>query len=251
MTTEKMTRLEKIALTSAVSGAVFNVFLYGIGVNLSQAQTGTLFIVRACAAVLQAAAFDLVAIATVMGMRHGRRSAWSLVTALMAALVSAFIALDVAGVWAQPWLHAANALIVLAFTMHLLTPTKLDADERQTMARLMADLADERHVVAELQNALADEQRMMAELQNALADERHSVAGLQRDLAAERRELAVRPPAIEVEVVYVAKHRLTWQQMEIAAHAFRQLESISQTTIRRRVAALFAPVADSEVLDVQ
>jgi hypothetical protein len=120
--TDKMTRLEKIALTSAVSGAVFNVFLFGVGATLADAESGLLLYVRALAAVVQAAAFDLVAIATVMGMRHGRRSHWSLMTAASAALVSALIALDVAGVWSQPWLHAANALIVLAFTLHLLTP---------------------------------------------------------------------------------------------------------------------------------
>lgn len=225
-----MTRLEKIALTSAVSGAVFNVFLYGIGATLADASNGMLFAVRVGAAILQAAAFDLVAIATVMGMRRGQRSNWSLLTAGASAFVSALIALDVAGVFAQPWLHAANALIVLAFTLHLLTPPALDADERQRLARLVVELAAARQDMADRDNALA-----------ARADE---VADIRRQAAGLRRELAARPAPETIEVIYVAKHRLTWQQMELIAAELRQLDSVSQTTIRRRVAALAGPVTE-------
>ena len=228
MTDKHMSRLEKLALTSAVSGAVFNVFLFGIGATLDTASTGPLFLARAVAAVLQAAAFDLVAIATVMGMRGGRRSIWSLLTATTAALVSMLIALDVAGVWAQPWLHAANALIVLTFTLHLLTPPKLDADERHRLARLGSDLAEARQVMADRETELATTRQL-------LADER-------RRVTEARRELANRPPPEVVELVYVAKFRLTWQQLEQAVAAMRQLESVSLTTIRRQVAALAAPI---------
>ena len=156
----KMTRLDKIALTSAVSGAVFNVFLFGIGATLDQAHAGPLFYLRALAAVLQAAAFDLVAIATVSGMYHGRRSAWSMLTAVTAALVSILIALDVAGVWSQPWLHAANALIVLVFTLHLLAPAKTDRVRqiRAVVRRLCVVVRQERattdHIAAQLRQAL-------------------------------------------------------------------------------------------------
>lgn len=226
-----MSRLEKIALTSAVSGAVFNVFLFGIGATLATASAGPLFYVRALAAVLQAAAFDLVAIATVMGMRSGRRSAWSLLTAVMAALVSMLIALDVAGVWAQPWLHAANALIVLTFTLHLLAPPKLDADERQMLTRLGNELADR-------DNELAGVWQLVAERDSELAAARQAVAEEQRRAADVRRELAARPAPETIEVVYVAAARLTWRQMEMLAVDFRQLETISQSTIRRRVAAM-------------
>lgn len=213
-----MTRLDKIALTSAVSGAVFNVFLFGIGATLAEAVQGSpLFYWRVIAAVLQAAAFDLVAIATVSGMYHGRRSAWSMLTAVTAAAVSILIALDVAGVWTQPWLHAANALIVLVFTLHLLAPRKLDADERERLARLDKEAADL--------------WQMVAERDSALTSERQTVAALRRDLAS-------RPPPETIEVVYVAAARLTWRQMEQLATDLRQLDSISQSTIRRRVAAL-------------
>ena len=149
---DKMTRLEKVAITSAVSGAVFNVFLFGIGATLATATNGPLLYVRVGAAILQAAAFDLVAIATVMGMRNGRRSRWSMATAIASALVSAAIALDVAGVMAMPWLHAANALIVLAFTMHLLAPPKEGRAPqlRRLVRRLCAILRRERATADQL-----------------------------------------------------------------------------------------------------
>ena len=163
-----MTRLEKIALTSAAAGAIFNVFLFGIGSTLADATTGPLFYARAVAAVLQAAAFDLVAIATVSGMYRGRRSHWSMLTAVTAAAVSILIALDVAGVWHQPWLHAANALIVLVFTLHLLAPAKSSRarEYRATVRRLCAIVRQERatadHLAARLRQLEAEPRRIEA-----------------------------------------------------------------------------------------
>lgn len=165
---DKMSKLEKAALSSAVSGAVFNVFLYGIGATLASAGQGTpLFIVRIIAAILQAAAFDLVAIATVMGMRHGRRGRWSMITAFASALVSAAIALDVAGVVAMPWLHAANALIVLAFTLHLLTPpTEKRAPQlRRLVRRLCATVRHERTTADQLAAQLRHAHEQVRQLQ--------------------------------------------------------------------------------------
>ncbi len=162
--TDKMSRLEKIALTSAVSGAVFNVFLFGVGATLADAQGDTpLFYIRAGAAVLQAAAFDLVAIATVMGRQHGRWNGWSKGTAIFSALVSALIALDVASVISAPWLHAANAMIVLSFTLHLLAPRRAIpaprvSQLRRLVRRLCADVRRERatsdHLAVQLRQAL-------------------------------------------------------------------------------------------------
>lgn len=206
----KMTWLEKIALTSAVSGAVFNVFLYGIGASLATAQTGTLFYVRVAAAILQAAAFDLVAIATVMGRQHGRWNRWSWVTAMFSALVSAAIALDVAGVLAQPWLHAANALIVLAFTLHLLAPQRAmpaprSRQLRRLVRRLCAALRRERATV----DSLAAQLRQAGERMRQLEDTtRHSET---------------------IEVVMVA-------QREISVRQLARVLELPESTVRRKVA---------------
>lgn len=204
---DKMTRLDKIALTSAVSGAVFNVFLFGIGATLAEAVQGSpLFYWRVIAAILQAAAFDLVAIATVSGMYRGKRSAWSMLTAVTAAGVSILIALDVAGVWSQPWLHAANALIVLVFTLHLLAPrTSSRANQlRATVRRLCATVRHER----------ATTDQLAVQLRQALE---------------QVRQLEQRPRQIErQEVIVIGEKQYSLRQLSATL-------DIPATTLRRRL----------------
>lgn len=205
----KMTWLEKIALSSAVSGAVFNVFLYGIGATLATAHDGPLFYARILAAILQAAAFDLVAIATVMGRQHGRWNNWSWVTAIASALVSALIALDVAGVLAQPWLHAANALIVLAFTLHLLAPPRAVPEPRARQLRRLV-------------------RRLCAEVRR----ERTTSDGLARQLRQAHEELKARPRQLEAQEVIIISER---------QYSLRQIAQITDTpltTLRRKVAQI-------------
>jgi hypothetical protein len=208
--TDKMSKLEKLALSSAVSGAVFNVFLYGIGATLASAGQGTpLFAVRVGAAILQAAAFDLVAIATVMGMRHGRRGRWSMITAFASALVSAAIALDVAGVLAMPWLHAANALIVLAFTLHLLTPPK---ERRAPQLRRLV-----RRLCATVRHERATADQLAAQL---------------RHTHEQVRQLEARPrQSGPTEVIVIGEKQYSVRQIA-------RITSTAPTTLRRQLALL-------------
>lgn len=229
---DTMGRLEKVAITSAVSGAVFNVFLYGVGATLADAKgaENPLLYIRIVAALLQAAAFDLVAISTVMGMRDGRRGRWSWATAIASAVVSALIALDVAGVWSQPWLHAANSLIILAFTFHLMTPRKVyearAAQLRRLVRRLTAVLRRERQTYATY--VAASEQTVTAL--------RQSVAGLEQALTEARQELASRPPPRTEEVIIVASFRLSWAQLMTLIDVAVRNGGLSQSTVRRQVA---------------
>ena len=85
-------------------------------------------------------------------------------------------------------------------------------------------VADARHDLAGVRQVLAERDIVLAATRQALADT--------------KRTLAERPAPETVEVVIVAKHRLTWPQLERAVAELRQLDSISQTTIRRHVAAL-------------
>jgi pimeloyl-ACP methyl ester carboxylesterase len=229
---DKMKGLEKLALTSAVSGAVFNVFLYGIGATLDNATDGWLFYARVIAAILQAAAFDLVAIATVMGMRQGRRGKWSMATAVASALVSAAIALDVAGVLAMPWLHAANALIVLAFTLHLLTPRK------------STRTSELRRLVGRLVTATRQARQERDSVRQALTGRDSLVASLQAELTAARHELTRRPPPVTVEVVRVARFELTWDEIEVALTELKRRNAFSLSSFRREVARLAAPMTE-------
>jgi hypothetical protein len=205
---DKMGKLEKLALTSAVSGAVFNVFLFGIGATLAKASEGTnLYAVRIVAAILQAAAFDLVAIATVMGMRSGRRGPWSMGTAVASALVSAAIALDVAGVLSMPWLHAANALIVLAFTLHLLTPPK---QRRAPQLRRLV-----RHLCAVLRQERATADQLAVQL---------------RHMHERVRQLEAQPRQIEPqEVIIIGETKYSMRRIA-------QITGTAPTTLRRLLA---------------
>lgn len=207
----RMTRLDKIALTSAVSGAVFNVFLYGVGATLADARMGwdLLFILRAIAAVMQAAAFDLVAIATVMGMYRGQRSHWSMGTAITAAAVSILIALDVAGVWSQPWLHAANPLIVLTFTLHLLAPPKSNrARQLRTIVRRLCTVVRQERTTTD---------QIAQQLRQAL----------------ERvRQLEQAPRQIETQEVIVIGER------QFSARHIAKITSTPLTTLRRQLAQI-------------
>lgn len=203
----RMTRLDKIALSAAVSGAVFNVFLYGIGATLKDAQSGSdLYTLRAIAAVLQASAFDLVAIATVMGMYRGQHSRWSMGTAITAAAVSILIALDVAGVWPQPWLHAANPLIVLTFTLHLLAPPKSTRVRqlRAIVRRLCAIVRHERTTTDHLASQLRQAGERMRQLEQAA---RH---------------------AEPIEVIVIGERQYSLRQIA-------QLTETPLTTLRRRL----------------
>ncbi len=90
-----------------------------------------------------------------------------------------------------------------------------------------------------LRQGAADARKALAESDMLLTAERRNVGAL-------RRELADRPAPETIEVVYVAKHRLTWDRLETAVLEMRQADSISQSTIRRRVAALAMPVIEGE-----
>lgn len=211
---DRMTLLEKAALTSAVSGAVFNVFLFGVGATLDDATSGWLWIARLCAAVLQAAAFDLVAIATVVGMRHGRRSSWSFGTAVSAASVSALIALDVSGVWRQPWLHAAYALIVLAFMFHLLAPQREQVARPRQLRRLV------RRLCAEVRRERATTDQLAAQLRQAMD---------------QVRQLEQRAGETEIVEMAVINDR------PVSLRQLAEVTGTPLTTLRRRLAQLPAP----------
>ncbi len=87
--------------------------------------------------------------------------------------------------------------------------------------------------VAARDTSLADLRRMLAERESTLTLTR-------QELAATQHTLTERPAPETVEVIVVAKHRLTWQQLERAVTELRQMDGVSQTTIRRHVAALAA-----------
>lgn len=68
-----------------------------------------------------AVSLDGVLIATIAGMRHGRRGLWSVVTIIGAAAFSAAIAYATHGGWLNdaPYLHTAQAAVLMLYNLHL------------------------------------------------------------------------------------------------------------------------------------
>lgn len=77
-------------------------------------------------AVSSALSLDGVLIATIAGVRHGRKSLWSYATIAGAGLFSALIAYAVhAGQLQQwSWLHVAQAIVLVLYNLHLSQPRK-------------------------------------------------------------------------------------------------------------------------------
>lgn len=256
----QMTILEKTALISASVGAVFYVGLHSAGATLADATEGPLYVIRVIASVVQAGSFDLVAIATVIGMRAGRRSYWSHLTAWSAAIISAVIALDVSGYGPFAWLHSANALIVLFFMLHLASPIQRSEVARQLrrfrrMARLVRDSRQVRTLttrISELSASwqAADQARQLADqlrqaLTAELTAERAARQGAEALIAELQQALEARPEPAEVEAIIVAAYRLTWEQLEQLVQALVDSGAVSQSTIRRRVRQLAAPAGET------
>jgi hypothetical protein len=122
--TPKLTLLDKAALFTTGAGAAFKVLIWALGVSLAAdaAAAPWLPLVRAGFAVLSFVAFDLVLGSVVLDARsHGMR--WPGVLAVVgAAVTSALIALDVSGVAVMQWLHAAPAVNLLLYALHLMWP---------------------------------------------------------------------------------------------------------------------------------
>lgn len=69
-------------------------------------------------------AIDGAMIATVMGMRAGRRSRWSVAAIIVTAAFGAAVALDLYGAFStgSAWLHAGFALTIVCYLMHAAAP---------------------------------------------------------------------------------------------------------------------------------
>ena len=121
---DTLTAWEKAALITTGAASAYNVLLWALGATLTDAAPGLtpLGVARVAFAVLSFVSFDLVVIVTVQAMRAGRRGLWSEASAAAAAFAAALVALEVAGVVAWLWLHAAPAVVLYAFMRHLSQP---------------------------------------------------------------------------------------------------------------------------------
>lgn len=116
-----ISNLDKAALITTGAAAAFKVLLWSLSLSLTSSDPAV-GVLRVVFAVLSFVAFDLVLYAVVVDQRRYGRSGWSLLAAAGAAVVSALIALDVARVWPLDGLHAAPAIMLLLFVLHLVLP---------------------------------------------------------------------------------------------------------------------------------
>lgn len=114
--------LDKSALFTTGAGAAGKVLLWGLGVALVGAQPEWATAILWVFAGLSFVAFDLVLGSIVVdARRYGLR--WTgLLAVAGAAVMSALIALEVAGVVTWPALHAAPAVTLLLYALHLMWP---------------------------------------------------------------------------------------------------------------------------------
>jgi hypothetical protein len=152
-----ITKLEKAALITTGAAAAYKTLLWSLEARVDSTDPAIAWL-RIIFAALSFVAFDLVITAVVF-----RGWSWSGAIALVvAAIVSAAIGLDVAAVWTMPALHAAPAVTLAAFGVHLMWSRRID------LARIAADAADAAR--APLETALAAERAARAAAEQALRD---------------------------------------------------------------------------------
>src|SRR5436190_14836976 len=117
----KITTLEKAALITTGAAAAYKTLLWSLEATIDSTEPW-IFWLRIIFAGLSFVAFDLVITSVVF-----RGWSWSGVGALIAAgAVSAAIGLDVARVVTMPALHAAPAIVLIAFGAHLMWSRRID-----------------------------------------------------------------------------------------------------------------------------
>lgn len=137
---------------------------------------------------------------------------------------------------------ASLPLVVVAMSHAAAERLALVAKRGTHAMRIRAVFARLRRRLTILWQRVATAEQTLAATRQALAARDKELAGIRDALSATQQELTRRPPPEEIDVVYVARYRLTWQQLE---HAVRQLateDGLSLTTIRRRVADVGSPI---------
>ena len=253
MNQDRLTGWEKAALLSTGAASAFNVLLWALSATLADAAPAwsALGGLRVTFAVVSFLSLDLVVVVVVMAFRAGRRGFWSEVAAGSAALFAGFIALEVAGVVAWPWLHLGPALVLYAFMRHLATPPG------PTVAQVRAELdqliheADQGRASAEVEAgraweaaeaARAEVARLKASMDHAAAQWLAATQETDRlrfdadDLRAELARLRDAPPALADQLDSDVVLAVAGRSYSLAQLA--QALDMSKTTMGRRLAVL-------------
>lgn len=214
-----LTALDKAALVTLAAGVAFKLLLHNVGATLETDAwwfDGLRWFFGAIAFV----AFDLVVLAVIIDGRRNPPDLRSYLALGGATLAAALIGLDVAGVWRQPWMQAAQAVLMLLFGVHLMRP-RVYEHLRSECARLTAECAE---LVARVQ-AAHDERTQAAQRADLAEGECARLRTLASDAAqradlteSECAELARQAAQMEAEC---ARQRTRAEQAEQAAAQLR------------------------------
>ena len=224
---DRLSRLEKSTLLALGAGNAFNILLFAMGLTLSDATGGLWLWVRGAFAVVQFVAFDLTVVATVQAMRDGRRSRWAGLTVAVAALAAILIALDVS-TWRMPFVHAAYAVVLPLFMLHLAAVRQGVTHELQGVARRASAAEQE---VAELRQALINRQQEVAQAQQMALRLRQEHDQQIITLRQQLTHAAHQALTDDATTITVAGRRYTTRQIAT-------IFEISESSVRRKLAQI-------------
>lgn len=248
--TDKLHLWEKWPIGAVFTAQGLYVFAWYVGKQMPAEVTAFLpwlYVVGGVAAWL---AIDGSMIATVMGMRAGRRSVWSVAAIVITAAFGAGLALDLYSALptdaesGAAWLHAGFALTIVCYLMHLAAPKSGErvADLKTAVAQLTADVAHAAQQVAQADARVADALARVAQAEaqsgTATAEAEQRAAQARRDLDAARRELARRPQEDGAAWIVYNGQRVTLAQLVEAT-------GTSSSTLRRKLAQVVSTTAQA------
>lgn len=246
--TDTLERWEQWPVAALVAAAGLNTAIWYVNTTITGILPLATQVMVTLAGVASVVAIDGSLIATIAGMRQGRRSYWSTANIFITALFTALAALAAHDVLPMigAWLHGMFALTIVAYLMHLAQPR---ADVGIALA-LRAQELDRRE--ADLTITLTGREQALAAIDQGLAvREQTATAKLasadnymrqcEQEMASRLAILAEReqaPARIEqVEVIKVASAELTWHQFERVIQEIMG-DAPSMSSLRRLVASI-------------
>ncbi len=224
---DRLSRLEKGTLLALGAGNAFNILLFAMGLTLSDAVSGPWLWIRALFAIIQFVAFDLTIVSTVQAMRDGRRSLWAGLTVGVAAVAAILIALDVS-TWRMPFVHAAYAVVLPLFMLHLAAVRQGLTHEVQAALLQVAHAEQE---AALLRQQLTQAQQETTQARQAALMLRQEHAQQIMTVRQEVTQAAQQQLTDDAPTIVVAGRRYTTRQLAVVF-------DISESSVRRKLAQI-------------
>ena len=215
-------------------------------------------IVVAIAGICAVAAIDGAMVATVMGMRQGRRSRASVAAIVVTAMFGALVALDLYGAVGgiSAWLHAGFALTIVCYLLHLAAPMRVSADAvtqaQHAAAQAKALAAQHADDAAQLRQALTQAEQSAAQALEQARQRGEAVTQATAEADAAARRLAQTEQALTRAQAErdAARAEADAISVEIGGKAYttRQIAAaldVSEPTLRRKLARGGAGVAQA------